>query len=80
MDVEGTLIDIAREIANVRVSLARVEEQLSMLAEDLDDLEEFRIRVDVLESTTDRAKAWSAGVVAAIVTLCSVLAWLAANV
>jgi uncharacterized small protein (DUF1192 family) len=80
MDIEGKLEDIARDVSNVRVAVARIEEQLVRLTIDVDELDEIDERIDFLEEEVGRAKAWSAGAVAATAAICSAVAWWAANI
>ena len=74
------MADIASDVTNVRVSVARIEQQLTGLSRLLEELREHDERLAELENATRWVKAWGTGVAAAMTVVFSVVTWVVASV
>lgn len=74
------LADIAHDVADTRVALARVEEKINRILDDYELVEEIESRLEAVERESARAKAWGSGAVAAVIAIAGAVAWIAARV
>lgn len=76
MDVHASQVmtDIAHDLSDVRVAVARIEEQLKGLGR-----EDVEGRLEQVERDIAWAKAWSAGAFAAVLAVFGVLSWVVAK-
>lgn len=74
------LADIAHDVADTRVAIARVEEKINRILDDYKLIEEIESRLEAVERESARAKAWGSGAVAAVIAMAGAVAWIAARV
>jgi hypothetical protein len=70
---------IARDLSDLRVAVARIEEHLVAIVDQLAEVEDLDGRLTEVERSANWVKAWSAGAFAAVVAVFGALSWIAAN-
>lgn len=71
---------MARDVSDVRVAIARIEEKVNRILDDYELIEDIERRLDEVEREAAVAKAWGSGAAAAAVAVAGAVAWMAARV